>query len=63
MKITLSKGGTNERKVELSSIRIPDLWHIAQRLDAEDKELVLKCWHLARDLKNALEDSKPKNRR
>jgi hypothetical protein len=40
--VTLSKGGTEERTVKISQVIIPDLWHIAQSLDDEDKK---KCWN------------------
>lgn len=66
MKITLSKGGSKERKVELSKIVIPDLWHIAQGQGKEwspegaeiAKKEILECWHLCHDLKRHIEDSK-----
>ncbi len=49
--ITLSKGGTKERKITPSQIQIPDLWHIAQNQeDPSDKEKILEVWHLAHDL-------------
>lgn len=54
--VTLSKGGTAEKTVDVAKLQIPDLWHIAHRLDEEDKEKVLECWHLAHDLKTHIED-------
>ena len=53
--ITLSKGGTNERTVKVSSIDIPDLWHIANDLqNVYSRQAILDVWHLAHDLKNEL---------
>ena len=54
MKITLSKGGTKERTLELSSLVLPDCWHIAQSLPTEQCERILATWHLAADLKREL---------
>ena len=52
--VTLSKGGTNERIVDLSKVHIPDLWHIAQGMKEagrpESAEAVLEVWRLAHDL-------------
>ena len=53
--ITRNNGGTAEHTVEVSAITIPDLWHIAMRLDKSDREAVLECWHIAHDLKQHLE--------
>lgn len=61
--IVLCKGGTMERTVEVSKIVIPDLWHIAHLPELDGytqggksaKDLILECWHLAHDLKKALE--------
>lgn len=65
--ITLRKGGTSERTVELSKIVIPDLWKIAHApgllpglkdwsLGGKSaQELIVECWHLAHDFKKALE--------
>lgn len=47
-KVTLSKGGTKERKVKLSALEIPDLW----RTDSPEK--VMEVWHIAHDLKREL---------
>jgi hypothetical protein len=54
--IILSQGGTNERTVSASTIKIPDLWHLAMHLkkgnalDRREAEKVLECWNLAHDL-------------
>ena len=54
--VTRAKGGTAERKVDISKIQVPDLWHIAQRMkekkgyEAEAADMVLECWHLTHDL-------------
>lgn len=66
MKITFSKGGTKERKVKVSDIQIPDLWHIAIYLKeiarrpghsvlAEHADSILEVWHMAHDMKKALQ--------
>lgn len=62
--IILSKGGTNERTVEVSQIIIPDLWNIAHLPELDGytlggksaTDLILECWHLAHDLKRALSE-------
>jgi len=54
--VTLAKGGTGERVVEVNRIEIPDLWHIAQSLPAVECEAVLKVWHLAHDLRRELQE-------
>lgn len=50
--ITLSRGGTKEKTVEVRSIRIPDLWSVIDRLgyDTADGQNVNRCWHLCHDL-------------
>lgn len=53
MKITLHKGGTEEKTVELESLQIPNLWHY--RDDAKpSREEILRCWHITHDLRRAL---------
>lgn len=62
MKITLAKGGTAEKTVELKEIVIPDLWKVAQIKELEGytlgdksvKEAIIEGWHLAHDLLNTL---------
>jgi len=61
-KITLSKGGTEERTVEARDITVPDLWHVAMFLKDYAKttpnplmlqkaaDEILETWHLAHDL-------------
>lgn len=80
MIITRAKGGAEERKVELNTIVIPDLWHLAMWLKDNPPnikhhhiglqsilankpvdnidwcDIVLEAWHLAHDLKQALQD-------
>jgi len=48
--VTFAKGGTDQHTVHASEIEIPDLWHLAMRLDGQDREMVLRCWHIAHDL-------------
>jgi hypothetical protein len=55
MKVTLSKGGTRERVVEIEALKIPDLWHIAMaEKDKACSRMILDCWHIAHDLKREL---------
>lgn len=52
-KVTLRKGGTGVKTVDIRSVHIPDLWHIAQaQPDPKAKEAILEVWHLAHDFKN-----------
>lgn len=47
--ITRAKGGTDERKVALAAVEIPDLWY------ADDGTgRIIETWHLAHDLKREL---------
>lgn len=56
--ITRSKGGTGERQVDVNSILVPDLWHVAQAIStgrARDVlpragDSILECWSLCHDL-------------
>ena len=73
--ITLNKGGKGETQVEIESLQIPDLWHIAnwiegeaiKRRNAGESDLgldlhakaILDTWHLAHDLKTHILESKP----
>ena len=54
--VVLAKGGTDERIVEVREIVIPDLWHIANRLPADERDAVLETWHLAHNLLDHLKD-------
>lgn len=68
--VTLNKGGTAEKVIDLSGHNIPDLWHIADFVEDEAVKLgnkalkiqadkIRECWHLAHDLKrHILEESK-----
>ena len=59
-KVTLNKGGSEEKTLPISQITIPDLWHIAEAIRKNGKvadgpgcaALILECWNLAHDLKN-----------
>ena len=61
MTVTLNKGGTGEKSVKLDTLQIPDLWHLALSLPKPQKKAILQTWHLAHDLKDALEESKLAN--
>lgn len=56
MIITLAKGGTKERKIDVSKIEIADLWHIAMRTDGPDQAMILEVWNLAHDMRRALQE-------
>lgn len=46
--------GTRRQEVPIEQVTVPDLWHLAEHLEAEGKHstavMVLECWHLAHDL-------------
>lgn len=52
--ITFSKGGTKEKTVLLSQVRIPDLWHT---VTAPPRRDILECWHMAHDLLRELREA------
>ena len=55
MKITLAPKGTARRTVDAQDIEIPDLWHIAQRIEnKEERAAVLQVWYNAHDMRNVL---------
>jgi len=56
-KVTLNKGGTQEKTLLISKIQVPDLWHLAQTQKGEIKKLILDCWGLANDLKRHIQES------
>ncbi len=55
--ITVCEGGTDERKVRIDRVTIPDLWHVARRcgLDSPDAKMILDTWHLCHALKDYIE--------
>ena len=66
--ITLNKGGTAEKVIDVAAIQVPDLWHIAEWLDIEATkkadprlavaaEKILDCWHLAHDMKTHIQEA------
>ena len=64
-KVTLSKGGTHEKIIQISDLTIPDLFHIAQAIDQDGTvadgpgcaELILDCWHKCHSLKRHIEEN------
>ena len=57
--VTLAKGGKDERTVNIRSLDIPDLWHIAMMMENDHRfelhaKAVLDVWHIAHDLKREL---------
>jgi hypothetical protein len=53
-KLVRFPNGSKRHEVELSSITIPDCWHIAANLrdagNSQAADMVLECWHLCHDL-------------
>ena len=49
--VTLARKGSARRIVLAGELEIPDLWHIAMKLDEPAQAAVLKVWHLCHDLK------------
>lgn len=53
--VTLSEGGTKERKVKVDEIQINDLWHVSQLksrpLSKIERVRIIEVWHLAHDLR------------
>ena len=43
----------NGKQVEYDGI--PDLWHIAMKLDDESRDMVLNVWHQAHDMRDAIQ--------
>ena len=64
-KVTLSKGGTGEKTLPISQVKIPDLWHIAGAIEKTGKvadgpgcaALILECWSRAHDFKRHIQES------
>ena len=61
MRIIRSKGGSEQREVEVSEIQIPDLWHVAVMLEKEFQMKgaagqVLECWYLCHDMLRTLQE-------
>jgi len=54
--IILNKGGTEERRVKLRNVVVPDLWPVIERLGYKtpDGQAVDTCWHLCHDLLRTL---------
>jgi hypothetical protein len=55
--ITRSRGGTQERTVDINDITIPDLWNYAQRQEEPIRSELLELWHLCHDLKRSIIDN------
>lgn len=58
MKVTLRLGDPKE--VEVKSINVKDLWHIAMARPKDEQEMILDVWHLCHDLKRNLQEIEPK---
>ena len=57
--ITLNKGGSAEKTVNLDKVKIPDLWNIATSQENQlSKAAILETWHLAHDLLRALKEAR-----
>ena len=55
--IIRARGGKAEHVVNVDTIMVPDLWHLAMALHQEDQKDVLECWHLCHDLLRAVKDA------
>ena len=56
MKIIINQGGQGQAIVDVDKIEVYDLWRIAMHIeDQEDQRRVLEVWHLAHDLRGALQ--------
>jgi hypothetical protein len=55
--ITLSKGGTAEKKVKLSQLVIPDIFTYDK---TPSGKAINEVWHIAHDLKRELEERSKK---
>ena len=63
--ITQAKGGTAERQVDVATLQVPDLWHIAialkqgkaDNLTPAAGDVVLNCWSLCHDLLKHIRES------
>ena len=54
MKVVIQQSPKIEKDID--EISIPDLWHIAMAQEnKQNKEIILECWHLCHNLKNALQ--------
>lgn len=53
--VVLAKGGTLERKVRVTLVQIPDLWHVAQWVRGQGADAmadkILETWQIAHNLK------------
>ena len=59
-KVTMNKGGTHEKVVEISKIQIPDLFNFAIQFKKKNRDIgkaILELWSLAHDLKNHIQAS------
>ena len=60
--ITFYKGGDDEHTLTADEVKIPNMWHVAQRLqkafNGADAELVLEIWRVAHALRNHILDRK-----
>jgi len=59
MKIILNAGGTEQQTVSSNDIKIPDLWHIAEKLPVAERDKVLSVWYLAHDLLGSINKVTP----
>lgn len=56
MKITRTKGGILTHEVDVNNIQVPDMWHLAMRLEGPDRAMLLETWYLANDMLQALQE-------
>ena len=69
--ITINPGYPSERTVDLCTVQVPDLWHLAQGLkhgpitrskavQARAGDDILELWHLAHALKRYIQEQHAK---
>lgn len=59
--VTLARGGTAERTLNLRDVKIPDLWHTVEAIRIADgrpialepgtADVILECWNIAHQLR------------
>lgn len=71
--VTLARGGSKEKTVDIDKINIPDMWHLASWLRNGDSanlskeqretqaEWLLKTWHIAHDFKRHIAEQTTTN--
>ena len=53
--LNTAANATERREVEIDTLLIPDVWHLACTLDDVSRDRVLAVWHLAHDMRDKLQ--------